>query len=54
MHRIHLVGKTSVVTAVYGPKSYSGILQEFTDLANISVKIVYLDDKDSRGCDLGF
>ena len=44
---VYCLGKTSVVTSVYAPKSCSTAFQEFTDLANITVKITYLDDKDS-------
>lgn len=36
-----------MVSSVYAPKSCSTTFLDFTDLANISVKIVYLDDKDS-------
>ena len=43
----YIVGKTTVVSSVYAPKSCSTTFLDFTDLANISVKIVYLDDKDS-------
>ena len=35
------------MTSIYAPTSCATNFLEFTDLANIAVKIVYLDSKDS-------
>ena len=43
------VGNTLVVTSIYGPKQCSVSNVEYSELANITVKITYMEDKESMG-----
>lgn len=43
------VGNTLVMTSIYGPKQCSVSNVEYSELANITVKITYMEEKESTG-----